>query len=190
MDGLNTGANTLDETLVESGAVLITPMAANQKLYVNDAFGVDLRIEGKLLHQNGMSLGGIKIIGNAHVEVATNAEIELAAFGNAMRWAGNPKINFEDGAYFIHHTSLPGTLGSGVIFPNAGTQVAPVFVVADSITFPGRLVNPNSTLRFNGVVHIQPDAALRLGGSGKVEVREDLIGDGDLITGEEVSVEM
>ena len=181
MDGTTQTENTLDETIIEAGALLVTPEVPKQKLVVNDAIGTDLVIEGALLHNNDLSLGGIRIVGNGRVEVETGGSIELASFGNASRWAGNQKIFFDSGAYYIHNTGLPGTLGDGVMFPNAGQSDIPVFVIKDAVSFPGKQSNPAAWLNINGILEVETGDTLKTTKQAVVAVRDGIRGDGVLV---------
>ncbi len=180
MDGNIPARNTVDETLVEQGAAPITPIGAGNHLVINDAFDYDLVIKGALIHNNSFSIGGIDILGAATVKVETGAVIDMAANDDAQHWAGNTGIFFEDGAYYIHHTNIPNTITSGVLFPNADVATVPVFVLADNYTYPGAF-NQLQPLTLNGVLEITQGKTFTQNRGGVRNFRNGIRGDGNLV---------
>lgn len=178
MDGTNYVENTIDETIIEYGGYLLTPQTANQKLNINDGIGVDLLVEGGIVHNNGQSQGGIRILDQGRVEVATDGSIELVSYGNALRWAGNPKIDFDSGSYYIHNTDIVGTIGDGVLFPNSDSTDLPIFLLKENAIKPSAQTNPSGQVVINGILEIQSDDTLELGNQVMIDVRDGIKNDG------------
>jgi hypothetical protein len=181
MDGTTPEANTVDEVTVETGAELITPQGAFSRLTVVDGAGADLIIEGKLIHSNPIAGNGIDITAPASVLVKTNGIIELAAFGDAAHWAGNTNIRFEDGAYYVHNTSVSNTISAVTMFPNASPTEVPVFKIAQNYNYPGSYINPKSTLTINGLLSVDSNKTLIITGDGERLLRNGITGEGDVV---------
>jgi hypothetical protein len=181
MDGATAEANTVDELTIEKGAVLITPAAGSLKLAVNDALGDDIIVQGKLLHNNGQSVGGVDIAANANIVVKNAGVIEMASFGDAADWAGNPRIWFDDSAIYLHNTSLPNTIGAATMFPNALANQVALFNIAQNTNFPGNTINPADALVINGLLLVDANKSLTLGGNGQRHLRNGIAGAGDVI---------
>ncbi len=181
MNGITAANNTVDELTVEKDAVLVTPSVAPFKLAVNDAFGDDVIVEGTLLHNNGQSIGGLDITAPASIAVKKGGVIELASFGDAADWAGNANIRFEDSAIYVHNTAIANTISPAVMFPNAAANEVAIFKVAQNNTFPGSAMNASSPLVINGLLSINNNTALTIGGTGERWLRNGITGAGNLL---------
>lgn len=181
MNGISAAANTVDELTIEKGAVLVTPSIAPFKLAVNDAFGDDITVEGTLLHNNGQSIGGLDIAAPASIAVKRGGVIELASFGDAADWAGNANIRFDDSAVYVHNTTIANTISPAVMFPNAAANEVAIFRIAQNNTFPGSAMNANSPLVINGLLSIDNNTTLTIGGNGERSLRNGITGAGDLV---------
>lgn len=181
MDGLTADANTVDELIVESNAVLITPQGAYNKLTVVDGLATDVVVEGKLLHNNPVAGNGISIAAPATMLVKKGGAVELAAFGDAAHWAGNINITFEDSSFYIHNTPITNTIGAVTMFPNATATEKPVFRIAQNYTYPGSFINPMATLAINGLLSIDTAKTLTINGGGERLLRNGIIGAGNLV---------
>lgn len=180
MDGLTAVANTIDELIVENGAILITPQGSLNKIAVANGPGTDFLLEGKLLHANPVAGIGIDIMAPATMQVKKGGVVELAAYGDAAHWAGNSNITFEDSAIYIHNTPITNTIGAVTMFPNATAAQVPVFRIAQNYTYPGTFVNPLGKLAINGLLSVDANTTLTIKGGGERLLRNGITGAGNI----------
>lgn len=181
MDGITAAENTVDELTIENGAVLLTPQTGSLKLAVNDAFGDDVTVFGRLVHNNPQAPAGLDMINQASMRVVKGGVIELASFGDAAEWAGNPNIWFEDSATYLHNTPLAHTIGAATMFPNATETEVPIFRIGQNYTYPGTLVNAAATLEIKGLLSIDTNKSLTVGGTGERLLRNGISGAGNIL---------
>ncbi len=181
MDGQNVEENTVDELVVEAGAFLYTPQGNGSFLTVNNAGGDDVEIYGRLVHNNAAAASAIDFAPNARMVVKKAGAIELKSTGNALDWAGNTQIHFEDSAFYMHSTAQPNTIGAGVYFPTAGTQEVAIFLVNNQVQYPGNLQNQSANLEINGLVRVAANRSFTVGGNGNRIVRNGLDGSGNIM---------
>lgn len=179
MNGTLTAQNTVDETLVEKNATLVTPVAAGQLLRVNDAAGNDLVVEGTLL-QTAHVVAPVAFTTNAGIQVKKDGVIELSGNGLANEWAANPNIYFDSGAVYVHNTAASGSIKPGIFFPNADSSTIPVFRFKTSVTYPSANFNAAATVTINGLLLTDTLTVLNLAHTGSFLVRNGLWNNGIL----------
>lgn len=190
MDGTTTEANTVDELLIEAGAVLHTPKTVGTYLTVNNAGGNDIEVFGKIVHDNSSSISGLFTKPNASILVKKAGAIELKGYGDAINWAGNSQVQFEDSSFYIHSTTLANTIGKGIYFPNTPVNAVPVFLVnANQTIAPNSNQGAGFQIEINGLLMLAANRQLEIDAAGTHSIRNGVYTQGNLkITEGTVSV--
>lgn len=175
MRGTVEASRTLNETVIEAGATLVTPVNANQAAIVTDGPGNDLEVYGTLKHTNA-SVQSMIIHTGANIEVMNNAIVDLTVNGNAMNWAGNTQIRFHDAATYIHRSTLNNSIPGGVYFPNTDANDKPVFRAEANLFYPA--AGSNTALTINGVFEAKGN--ISFSNDGINYFRNGITGDGNI----------
>jgi hypothetical protein len=167
----------IDETIVEAGAVLITPILPGKTLEVMNGRDEDLIIYGTLKHTNGTSVNGIINQAGSNVTVMPGGIIELAANGYAANWAANPLIIFKNNAVYYHHTTQTNAIAAGTYFASTPSTEIPIFRFGSAYNFRSLTAQQ---LIINGVTAIDPFVTVTFSGSGSHTFRNGFSGDGNI----------
>lgn len=167
----------IDETVVEAGAVLITPVLPGKTLEVMNGRGEDLVVYGTLKHTNSSSVSGIINQAGSNVSVMPGGMIELAANGYAANWAANPLIVYKNNAVYYHHTTQTNAIAARTYFASTPANEIPVFRFGSPHTFRSA---PAEQLSVNGVTDIEGSVSVSFGGSGSHIFRNGFSGNGNI----------
>lgn len=179
MRGSVPASTQLDETIIEAGATLVTPINGAAALTVNDGAGDDLVVYGKLLHTNSM-VNSADIRNNARITVMPGGNIELAASGNAKYWAANPAISFLTGSAYVHSSPAFNSIGSATYF-SADETIQPEFIINSNAAFSPLTPSAAQQVIVNGKLTVNSGKTLHIGGSGNNEFRNGFSGNGTLV---------
>ncbi len=167
----------IDETIIEAGAVLITPSLPGKTLEVMNGRDEDLIIYGTLKHTNGTSVNGIINQSGSIVTVMAGGMIELATNGYAANWAANPLIVFKNNAVYYHHTTQTNAITIGEYFASTPENETPVFRFGSSYNFRSAL---GEQLIINGVTEVDPFVTVIFSGFGSNTFKNGFWGDGNI----------
>ena len=172
---------TLDETVVQSGAVLVTPVVAGQRAKINDGPGIDLLVQGRLIHNN-ISVGDMDITAPATVQVSRGGVIDMQSrSGDAASWAGNNQIIFDDSATYRHASTSPVSINNGVFFPNADKNTKPVFQIGANYYYPSVISVTNMPIVINGMLEVESGKTIQFANKSQRIFRNGIFTNGNLI---------
>jgi len=160
----------IDEVTIDAGGTLVR---SSNNLTILDGPGVDLTVNGNLIHQGGNPIvfsgaATMQVNASGIVEVQNNA-VDQSTYGTstAISWAENSQ--------FYWNVNSPFAIGT--YFPNTPNGDRPRFRV-NQITSSIGNANP---LVINGIFEIPAAGTITFAGTGVKEFREGIRGNGNIV---------